>query len=220
MYEKENRADHQNTVASAEAPTEASILLQAEAETDGGASGEDSGTNRENYEASGNEREANGESCEALETTLESDPDPDGVPAPDGTSVEADREDLADLRKEVSRLRALLSEQAERAERMRAECAELWELYPSLSPDTLPDEVWEAVEKGVPIAAAVALSERRKFLTAQKAEIAKLENRMRSTGAVEREKNGYFSPEEVRAMNRLEVRENYQSILKSMQKWK
>lgn len=213
MYEQEKRSDHQDTMAFAEAPTETESLLQGEAETDGGASGE-------SYEASGNDREADGESCEALEDTLESDPDSDGVPALDGSSVETDREDLAELREEVSRLRALLSEQAERAERMRAECAELWELYPSLSPDTLPDEVWDAVEKGVPIAAAVALSERRKFLTAQKAQIAKRENRMRSSGAVEREKNGYFSPEEVRAMNRREVRENYQSILKSMQKWK
>lgn len=205
MYEPEKRSDHQNTVASAETPTEAASLLQNETETECGASGNDCGASEESYEA--------------LETALETDPDSDGVPETVGTPVESDRENLSELRQEISRLRALLSEQTERAERMRAECAELWELYPSLSPDTLPDEVWDAVEKGVPIAAAVALSERRKFLTAQKAEIAKLENRMRSSGAVEREKNGYFSPEEVRAMNRREVRENYQSILKSMQKW-
>ncbi|MBR7099387.1 MAG: hypothetical protein IKC59_08230, partial [Clostridia bacterium] len=100
-----------------------------------------------------------------------------------------------------------------------AECAEFRELYPGQSPDELPDEVWESVERGVPLAAAFALSERRRQRSEELARQANLENRRRSAGAIERARSGYLSPDEVRSMSRDEVRANYQSILLSMQKW-
>ncbi len=205
MYEKEILPENPNAVDLAQNSEETACAFQAETESTLG--------------------ERNGETEEKMPGTdladgLENLTDSDSTPTASDSLVEADREDLAELRQEVTRLRALLVENEARAQRMRDECAELAELYPSLSPNDLPDEVWDAVRKGVPIAAAVALSERKKFLLSKKAEAANLANRSRSSGAVERAKNGFYSIDEVRAMSASEVRENYQNILKSMQKWR
>lgn len=46
-----------------------------------------------------------------------------------------------------------------------------------------------------------------------------LRNRSRSAGEVSQETSGYFSYDEVKNMSRTEIRENYNNILLSMQKW-
>lgn len=155
-----------------------------------------------------------------FEKSASPDSEPALDPADHSPALETDRADLAELREEVKRLREALASKDAAVTRMREECDELWELYPGITVEALPDEVWEAVRRGIPVAAAVALSERKKFLTVQRAAAANAENRMRSSGAFEHAKNSYFSPDEVRSMSVTEVRENYQSILKSMQKWK
>lgn len=123
------------------------------------------------------------------------------------------------LRREIACLREELRKQRNAAERMERECEEFCELYPDVSLKALPDDVWESVRNGVPIAAAFALSERRKLRTKKIAESSNRENAMRSSGALEPPQNNYFSPDEVRAMSRAEVRKNYRNILSSMQKW-
>lgn len=127
--------------------------------------------------------------------------------------------ELAELREEITRLRTELQERI-RPERFAGECEEFRTLYPDVPLSALPDEVWENVRQGIPIAAAFALAQRRKLCTLRQAEESNQRNRLRSTGAVRKEKSSYFTPEEVRAMTPEEVHENYRCILTSMQKWR
>ena len=134
--------------------------------------------------------------------------------------LEAARTDLGVLREEVRLLREEIGRSQERLARAAIEQAELCELFPDADITNLPDEVSAMAKDGVPIAAAYALFERKKLHLEKKAEMQNLENRLRSCGTLEKEKNNYFSPEEVRAMSPREVRLHYQAILTSMQKWK
>lgn len=141
---------------------------------------------------------------------------------PASEAMESDQtatSELECLRRELRRLEEKLETQTRMLQGIGAECAEFRELYPEQSPDELPDEVWESVGRGIPLAAAVALTERRRQRAEELARRANLENRRRSAGAIERARSGYLSPDEVRSMSRDEVRANYQSILLSMQKW-
>ena len=116
-------------------------------------------------------------------------------------------------------LREQLHGQAEELQRIGLEYAEFCDLYPDISTEELPDQVWENVLRGIPLSAAYALAERRRLRTEEKARLLNEKNRSRSCGAVENGSSGYLSPDEVRAMSRAEVRANYQNILLSMQKW-
>ena len=73
--------------------------------------------------------------------------------------------------------------------------------------------------QGIPIAAAYALFERRRFTTEQKALEYNHANARRSSGSLEPTAPDYYSPAEVRAMSQSEVRANYDKIMRSMQKW-
>ena len=119
----------------------------------------------------------------------------------------------------MNELRAKLEGQAREMQRIGMEYAEFCELYPNRSPEEIPDDVWESVRHGVPLSAAYALSERKRYRTQEKARQLNEANRRRSSGSVEGTSNGYFSADEVRAMTQSEVRANYQKILLSMQKW-
>lgn len=132
-------------------------------------------------------------------------------PAPD--------DELADLREEVNRLREQLRRTEAESLRVSAECEEFRSLYPDVPLSSLPDSVWEDVRRGVPVSAAFALAERRRYRTSQLAEEANRENRKRSSGSLEQDASGYLSPDEVRAMSPEEVRRNYHRIMLSMQKW-
>jgi hypothetical protein len=127
--------------------------------------------------------------------------------------------DLASLRKEVKRLERELTERQNALERMGIECEEFRTLYPDIPLSQLGDDVWESVRRGVPIAAAHALSERRKLCLQKRAESENLANLERSPGALHSKQNGFFSYEEVRSMSAEEVRRNYHNIMLSMQKW-
>ncbi len=128
-------------------------------------------------------------------------------------------DDTAALAAEVDRLRDELARRDAMSERMARESEELYALYPDLDLRTLPDSVWEDVRRGVPIAAAYALAERKRVYREQKAAICNQVNRDRSTGAIDGAGSDYFSPAEVRQMSAAEVRKNYTSIMHSMQKW-
>ena len=171
-----------------------------------------------------------GAGMEAQEATATDDPDPAAAPEdpsqspdPDPEALAADSEsasELEQLRGELKRLRSDMEAQRRAFERMGAECAEFCELYPDRSPGDLPDEVWACMRRGVPLAAAYALYERRRARIEEAARLQDEENRLRSSGSVETTKGGYLSPDEVRSMTPAEVKANYQSILLSMQKWR
>ncbi len=157
-------------------------------------------------------------SAEGSSLSQDSPADLDPDPASDSQETAADG--LEQLRRELSELRDAFSKQSRMLERLGRDCEEFSELYPNASLSELPDAVWEEVRRGIPLAAAYALSERRRAQTAERAMESNLANSRRSSGALETPEPDYFSPREVRAMSQADVRKNYQKIMKSMQKWK
>lgn len=143
------------------------------------------------------------------------DPDPDS-----GEAEAADRSaELEDLRAELKQLREEIGKRDRMLERMGVECEEFRVLYPDVSLSTLTDGVWEDVHRGVPIAAAYALAERKRLLSEKAAQESNLQNAARSSGPLSSPPSDYYSPAEVRAMSQTEVRANYQKIMKSIQQW-
>lgn len=140
--------------------------------------------------------------------------------------TEEDSEDTAQqtelelLRNEVKTLRAELDEKTAIAERISAQLGELAELFPDVTPAAIPQDVWEQVKNGTPLAAAYALYERRSFIKNKHAtEINEKNARLSSGKAGSSATKEYFSPDDVRAMSRSEVRANYSKIIESMKKW-
>ena len=162
---------------------------------------------------------ANDASDDAEDLSLFEDPGQasDSDPAEDTRSCE--EATLDELRLELTRLKAELKDRDEAMLRLGRECEEFCELYPKVPLSALPDGVWLDVQRGIPIAAAYALAERRKSILAERASMANLQNATRSSGALEAPAPDFFSPAEVRAMSQAEVRANYQKIMKSIQKW-
>ena len=130
-----------------------------------------------------------------------------------------DSAELSALRAELTRLREELTRKQEVTLRLGRECAEFRDLYPDVPLSAIPDEAWDAVRSGVPLSAAFALAERKRARLEEAAKESNLRNRSRSAGEVSQETSGYFSYDEVKNMSRTEIRENYNNILLSMQKW-
>lgn len=127
--------------------------------------------------------------------------------------------DIAALSARIEELEAELERREELSERMTRECEEFEQYFPDISLRTLPESVWERVHAGVPLAAAYALYERG--VQNQKKQTEEREARAASCslglpGAAE---GNYFSPAQVRAMSRREVRDNYDRIFESMRHW-
>lgn len=175
-----------------------------------------------------------GGACDALssgEALFREDEAVAGIPTDTGTNSDFDCEDadsktqeseLEQLRSELKRLREELHQRDVRThqeERITREYAEFFELYPKTSISSLPQEVWQEVEKGTSLAAAYALAERKRSIAVGRAAESNTNNRARSAGAVNNAENIEFSPTEVRAMSSAEVRANLPKIMRSMQKW-
>ena len=105
------------------------------------------------------------------------------------------------------------------ADRMTRECEEFEQYFPDVSLRTLPDSVWSQVHAGVPLAAAYALYERGVQNQQRAAEEQAARRDALSTGLPGAAQASYFSPSQVRAMSRQEVRENYDRIFESMRHW-
>ena len=124
------------------------------------------------------------------------------------------------LREELMLLRAELEEKKNELERLGKEISEFSELFPNEQISSLPDSVWERVKEGVPLAAAYALFKRKAELRAEQASITNQKNNKMSTGAIGRDTtDSFYTPDEVRAMSRSEIKKNYSKILDSMKKW-
>ena len=142
------------------------------------------------------------------------DPLPDPPPAPTDPT-----ERIGALEAELARVTSLLAERLAEEDRVHADYREFESLYPKTDLKELPDEVWHDVERGIPLAAAYALAERRSHVQRLQADAINQQNSRRSVGAVNGTENTYFSPAEVRAMSQAEVKKHYSKILKSMKKW-
>ena len=150
-----------------------------------------------------------------------SDPSPEtaGAAGSRPTAPNPEGQDTEALRAEVARLRAELELQRQLSARYARDCEEFRQLYPDVPLSALSESIWEEVRQGVPLPAAYALAERRRMRTQEIAQEANRLNRMRSAGPAGQPPPSYFSPDEVRAMSAEEVRQNYRTILQSMQKW-
>ena len=129
-------------------------------------------------------------------------------------------QELARLREQVTSLRETLASQKAAYQRAGAEYAEFFSLFPAVSLSALPDDVWQSVQKGVPLAAAYALEERRAAVQAEKAQKVNQINREKSSGALNPTGNSdNFSLAEVRDMTPDEVRANFDKIMESVTQW-
>ena len=122
----------------------------------------------------------------------------------------------------TARVRELVQEIEMRqtlTDRMARECEEFEVYFPDVSLRSLPDSVWTQVHAGVPLAAAYALYERGVQNQKKAAEEQTARKEALSTGLPGAAQSNYFSPSQVRAMSRQEVRENYDRIFESMRHW-
>lgn len=124
------------------------------------------------------------------------------------------------LEGEIAMLEGELEKKREETDRKAREYAEFRELFPGVDTDELAPEVLASVEAGVPLTAAYALYEKR---IAVRNAVAAAHNKATKQGGFGSVGKGseseYYTPDEVRAMSRSEVKQNYQKILRSMQNW-
>ena len=154
-----------------------------------------------------------------------------GIPTDTGTDFDSDCEssnsetqasELEQLRGELAQLReelALRDARTLQEERITREYAEFCDLYPQIPISSLPQEIWQDVQRGTSLAAAYALAEKKRAVSLERATESNANNRARSAGAVNNAESIEFSPSEVRAMSSEEVRANLPKIMRSMQKW-
>ncbi|MBE6662238.1 MAG: hypothetical protein E7606_03020 [Ruminococcaceae bacterium] len=121
------------------------------------------------------------------------------------------------LRAEVERLRGEVTRLSAWQERTRSEMEEFCSLFPSVSLASLPPEVREQVDAGVPLPAAYALFEKRETY---RAAAGKKSADSAWRGMNETAGGDYYSPAEVKGMSQKEVHKNYKKIIESMKHWK
>ena len=119
----------------------------------------------------------------------------------------------------MTRLEERIAEREATYRRLERECAEFRRLYPETPLSALTDKVWEDVQAGVPMAAAFALDERKRFVLAAEAERTNRENKKVAPEGLSGGEEVFFSPSEVRQMTPAQVRKNYEKIIQSMEKW-
>ena len=126
------------------------------------------------------------------------------------------RSEIAALKEQIAKLEALKQTEA----RILAEIGDFCALFPDVPVEELPDEVWESVRAGAPLAASYALYERKKCEEVKRIAAINAKNASRSPGAAGTDTaSEFFTPDEVRRMSRAEVHANYSKIKESMKKW-
>ncbi len=128
-------------------------------------------------------------------------------------------DDVQSLTARIAQLEAELERRDTLAARMARECEEFEHYFPEVSLRELPDRVWTQVHGGVPLAAAYALYERGLANEKRRIERQNACNTAHTVGVPSPAGAGYFSPAQVRAMSRDEVREHYDRIFESMRHW-
>ena len=157
------------------------------------------------------EREAEETPDESVESVTGTEAETENADvANDGEPVQSDTESGGE-----DRLDELCCRQS-----IDAEYLEFARLFPGVSIATLPDCVCESVRGGVPLAAAYALYEKKRSVEASLASEANTKNASMSFRLNENSAEKYFSPDEVKAMSREEVRTNYKRIIESMRHWR
>ena len=134
--------------------------------------------------------------------------------------TEETSESIESLKAEIESLKETIRQKNEQQERLTRELGEFSELFPEIPPSEIPEEIWNEVKRGIPLAAAFALREKKEQLRMSKIGEINKRNSLRSAGMAGVGTAGeYFTPDEVRAMSRGEVKANYEKIIASMKKW-
>lgn len=154
------------------------------------------------------------------EATEELLPAPKSPENAETDSPESKADELDALRAEIAVLKEALSKKSAEADMIKGQLGEFSALFPNVSPEDIPEEVWESVAVGGSLAAAYALYHRKEQLRRNRVRELNDKNAELSTGKVGVDSaKEYFTPSDVRAMSRSEVRANYSKILNSMKKW-
>ena len=114
-------------------------------------------------------------------------------------------------------IRAESINRTEMREGILREMREFSDLYPNVSYREIPEAV---LKSELPLVAAYALYEKRCAVEMARAEAENRKNAARSAGGIGFSGEICYTPAEVRRMTAAEVRENYDSILLSMQRWR
>ncbi len=172
-------------------------------------------------EAITNEVETNEiEETQAEVTEAEEIQTPEGSPEVDENSPKNEETELTER---INALRSELDELKRSKEeflKLEAEKNELLLLFPDANADSLPEGVLKEMEKGLPMAAAYALYARREFIKSEAASVHNDSTKKSGFSKIRTESDiEFFSPSEVRAMSKSDVKKNYKRIIQSMKNW-
>lgn len=97
----------------------------------------------------------------------------------------------------------------------------LWEMFPDIKLDSVPEELWEMVSQGESLLGAYCILLCRDGLEKEKAQKKDRENSAKTPPAVKSgsESPEFFTREAVSKMSRAEVRKHYDKIVESMKNW-
>lgn len=123
------------------------------------------------------------------------------------------------LREQIKQLKDELERRERETEQAAKELSDFRELFPNTDVAALPDSIWDSVRQGNSLAAAYAMHYRRQQLRAEAIHAANQKNASLSPGHAGDGSVEYYTPDEVRAMSRTEVKANYKKIIESMKKW-
>ncbi len=150
------------------------------------------------------------------ETEVEAETEAEAEEADPNTELESLRAEISTLKEELK----LLEDMKKHSERVLEEVNEFTSLFPEKSIDSLPDEVWEQVKHGSSLAASFALYEKKRAHMEALARGVNQKNASLSAGLAGVDTPcEYFTLEQVRAMSRAEVKQNYSKIRESMKRW-
>ncbi|MBQ8141093.1 MAG: hypothetical protein IJ038_05295 [Clostridia bacterium] len=134
--------------------------------------------------------------------------------------AEAEIDDADALRREIAELKSVIERKERESARMLSEIGEFSELFPESTLESVPEDVWDKVRDGVPLAAAYALYEKKTDARKKIVGAVNDRNAERSSGSISQSRDDlYYSPDEVRKMSASEVKRKYDIIIESMKKW-
>ena len=122
------------------------------------------------------------------------------------------------LRQELEQLKG----EKQQREKISAELDRLWEIFPDVTLNDLPDEVWALVEQGESLPGAYCITLCKADAENKKAQQKNHENSLKTPPTVTShgDNKQYFTREQVESMSRNDVRKNYSAIIESMKHWK
>lgn len=138
-------------------------------------------------------------------------------------------DELEQWKTQTEKQRQEEAKRQQQQENNRKMYAEFMQTYPDVKPEQIPAEVWQMVKQGHRLASAYAMHENKLLKQQlsgveqqQQTQQANLKNAAASTGSVKSSgKTGtFFTREQVAAMSRDEIRENYAAIKESEKHWK